>query len=940
VADPAPAFEIMFPDELERGASIGRYLVIGLLGRGGMGEVYAAYDPELDRKIALKLLRTHTSAGVDPSEGRARLLREAQAIARLSDPNVVVVFDVGAFGDRVFLAMEFVDGSTLGYWLQAQTPPASWREILAKFTAAGRGLACAHRAGVIHRDFKADNVMVGRDGGVRVMDFGLARSIEQASPGAPGSADPARSSGELALRTSGAGRVTADRPSTRPGAAPAPTSDSPPSADPDPATGGGRPATAALEPSRPAGSGPSGSGLVVSAAVQSGAAGHPTRVLSRTEASSSDPASAPSALDSPLTLSGAMMGTPAYMAPEQFRGGKVDARADQFSFCVALYEALYGKRPFEGRSLDELTRNVIAGRVRAAPANTRVPRWLRRTLLRGLRVEPVDRHASMEALIEALGRDPARARRRWASATAVVGVVAALGMGLGRAQRQQRTRCLGAEAKLAGVWELPVDKVLSPRQEAIRQAFVRTGKRYAAESFAAVKSALDRYVVTWTTMARESCEATNLRGEQSPEVLDLRTSCLDEHFAEVRALTNLLVSADGELVTKSVEAVQTIRPVEQCADIAALRAVVRPPDDPAVRRTVADLRDRLAVVKAEATAGHLKDSRTKLSVLIEEARRTKYDPIIAESLSQLGWVQLETGEPVPAEKSYEEAVILAEGARADEVVVDAETFLIYSVGSSQGRYADGELWARHAGAVLRRLGPGHEVLAGWRANNLGTLYEREGRYAEALAMDLESLRLKQSALGPDHFDVAISEGNVALALFQLGRTDEAIVRGEHAIHVLSAALGPDHPKLGLHLLNVAEFHDARGDFAQARSFGERSLAILEREVDPDHPLLAYPLAAIGQGCIGQGQPAAAIPVLERALRIRESRDPDPVRLGETRFLLARALADTGGGPERSLSLARQARSELQGTHGATTPEVVEAWIQAHRSRPGVPISMR
>ena len=123
--------------ELGRGAIVGRYLVVGLIGKGGMGEVYAAYDAELDRKIALKLLRPHNTAGVDPSEGRSRLLREAQAIARLSDPNVVVVFDVGTFEDRVFLAMEFVDGNTLGYWLQAK--PRTWREVVATFTAAGRG---------------------------------------------------------------------------------------------------------------------------------------------------------------------------------------------------------------------------------------------------------------------------------------------------------------------------------------------------------------------------------------------------------------------------------------------------------------------------------------------------------------------------------------------------------------------------------------------------------------------------------------------------------------------------------------------------------------------------------------------------------------------------------------------------------------------------------
>jgi tetratricopeptide (TPR) repeat protein len=329
-----------------------------------------------------------------------------------------------------------------------------------------------------------------------------------------------------------------------------------------------------------------------------------------------------------------------------------------------------------------------------------------------------------------------------------------------------------------------------------------------------------------------------------------------------------------------------------------------------------------------------------VDLLIAEARRTKYDPVIAEALSQLGWVQVETGEAAPAEKSFEEAVILAEGARADEVVAEAETFLIYSVGYLQNRYAEGERWARHAGAMLRRLGPGHEVLAGWRANNLGTLYEKEGRYAEALDMDLESLRIKQGALGPDHFDVAISEGNVALALFRLGRTDEAIVRGEHAVRVLTAALGPDHPKLGFHLLNVAEFRNAHGDFAQARPFGERSLAILEREVDPDHPLLAHSLTAIGRSWVGEGQPATAIPILERALRIRESRDPDPGLLGETRFLLARALDETGGVSERSLSLARQAVADLRGSDSATTPEAVEQWISTHRAHPGAPISMR
>src|SRR4051794_25024912 len=156
---------------LAKGATIGRYVALGLLGRGGMGEVYAAYDPELDRKIAVKLLRARGVATT--ADARTRLLREAQAIARLSHPNVVVVYDVGTFQDTVFIAMEFLEGNTLGYWVQAKQ--RRWREILDVFLLAGRGLVAAHAAGLVHRDFKPDNVMITKTGQVRVMDFGLAR---------------------------------------------------------------------------------------------------------------------------------------------------------------------------------------------------------------------------------------------------------------------------------------------------------------------------------------------------------------------------------------------------------------------------------------------------------------------------------------------------------------------------------------------------------------------------------------------------------------------------------------------------------------------------------------------------------------------------------------------------------------------------------------------
>jgi len=162
--------------ELRRGACIGSYVMIDAIGEGGMGIVYKAYDPELERPVAIKLVHAHAS-GDDPSAvsvQRDRLLREAKALARLAHPNVLAVFDVGMFGDDVFLATEFVEGRTLGAWLRESK--RSQAEILRAFVAAGEGLAAAHRAGLVHRDFKPANVIVGKDGRVRVLDFGLARA--------------------------------------------------------------------------------------------------------------------------------------------------------------------------------------------------------------------------------------------------------------------------------------------------------------------------------------------------------------------------------------------------------------------------------------------------------------------------------------------------------------------------------------------------------------------------------------------------------------------------------------------------------------------------------------------------------------------------------------------------------------------------------------------
>ncbi len=326
-------------ERLTPGVRVGRYIVVEPIGAGAMGTVYAAHDPDLDRRIALKLLR----ARVATDELRARLLREAKAMARLSHPDVITVYDVGVYGTQLFVAMELVAGGTLREWLASK--PRDWREILAVFRRAGQGLACAHAAGLVHRDFKPDNVLVGTDGRVRVTDFGLARTMEDGEHVATLSEWLAQDALDATI---------------------------PPRAD----------STRAFSPF------------------------------------------------ASITRTGALVGTPAYMAPEQLRGVPADARSDMFSFGVALYEALYGQRPFEGNSIVALRTATVAGAVRAAPKGSPVPPHVRSAVLTALRPEPGERYASMEALLEALGDGPAEdtamPRRRGLRAPVLIATLAAL----------------------------------------------------------------------------------------------------------------------------------------------------------------------------------------------------------------------------------------------------------------------------------------------------------------------------------------------------------------------------------------------------------------------------------------------------------------------------------------------------------------------------------
>jgi serine/threonine protein kinase len=379
------------------GTQLGRYVLGEVLGAGAMGVVYRADDPKLGRQVAVKLLRRP-----DPRL-RERLSREARAMAQVNHPNVVAVYDVGAIDDQVYVAMELVRGQTLREWQRARQ--RSVVELIEIYAAAGRGLAAAHAAGVVHRDFKPDNVLIGEDGRARVTDFGLAG----------GAAAMARGRDRLEHR------ARAGEPR---GAAPPDTAAALAATAPALATAALALDATALSPVA----------ATTSAAPRRPAAPPPADALAATAAASVVPPRRRTAelpLDSAelrLTQTGATLGTPVYMSPEQFDGGNVDPRSDQWAFCVSLHEALFGRRPFRGDSFEQLAANVAAGVMAPLPA-ARVSPALRRIVHRGLAVRPGDRHPTMLALLGELGRDRAAPWRRLAVLAA--SVAALVGMGLG-----------------------------------------------------------------------------------------------------------------------------------------------------------------------------------------------------------------------------------------------------------------------------------------------------------------------------------------------------------------------------------------------------------------------------------------------------------------------------------------------------------------------------
>ncbi|MCX4244347.1 protein kinase domain-containing protein [Paraliomyxa miuraensis] len=710
---------------LPQGAKLGRYVVLDRVGAGGMGVVYAAFDPELDRKVALKVLRRRSSHGDKQGE---RLMREAQAMAKLSHPNVITVHDVGTFEGQVFLAMEFIEGQTLGDWLKAHTGSArSWRAVLDVFLAAGRGLAAAHAVGLVHRDFKPDNVLLGRDGRVLVTDFGLARP-------AAGKTDAFSAVGEI--------------PSMQ-------------------------------------------------------------------------------VLTASLTQTGAVVGTPAYMAPEQLAGGRPGPRTDQFSFCVALYEGLYGKRPFRGKSFAELASNVSSGSYAPAPRNVAVPRRVRRALFRGLATEPEQRFETMDELLHALHHDPSRRWRRSAAVMLPAGLLLVGGIVVSQVRGGESSYCDHVEAQLEGVWD-------DARREAVTSAFRATGRAYAEDALAATSRRLDDYAARWTGMQAAACQ-DQVRGEQPQAVLALRMHCLERRLDGLRTVVDVLAHADAAVVEGAVDAARGLARLEPCEDLDALtQAMPAPPDSPRERAEVAQLERKLAEAGVLREAMKLDQVEALCREVADGAVALGYRPLEAEALVLLATTFERGGRYPEAEATYHHALSAALAAGHAQAIAQAAEGLVW-ITSDPGRPAEEpERWAAHGLASLEALGPLPELEAQLH-HALAVARLNHGRLDQAEHSLERSVEIREAAMGKEHHSLGAAMSTLGQLMAARGRRDEAVDAFRRARRHVTHEYGTQHPLTATVVDNLATSLSERGDYEEAGRLQQQALEIREANLDPGHP---------------------------------------------------------------------------------------------------------
>jgi tetratricopeptide (TPR) repeat protein/tRNA A-37 threonylcarbamoyl transferase component Bud32 len=896
----------------ERGSLVGRYIVLEKIGSGAMGVVLAAYDPDLDRKVALKLIKPRERG--DKGAARVRLQREAQALGKLNHKNVVSVHDVGLHEGRVFVAMEFVLGQTLGDWMSSGNAgaPRPWRDVVARFAAAGRGLAAAHAQGLIHRDFKPDNVMLGDDGGVRVMDFGLARAHEH------GAAEP------IALH----------------------------------------------------------------------------------EVEGQDGSS----LDRSLTHTGAIMGTPAYMAPEQFLGVDVTARSDQFGFCAAMFEALHGVRAFRGDTLAQLALAVTEGKISEEPGNN-VPRWLRALVRRGLSVDQGARFADMPSLLASL--EAGEVRRRRARIAATLGAVGLGAASLFAYQAWDTTRrdraCVADGDRVKEIWNDAVAQEL-------HASLLATGVSYAKKTADSVLPLFSTQADALRQAQIHACRETRVYHRRDEDLLARATWCLDEGRMQLETLVAEFSAADESSVNRAVKAASRLSPPDGCN---GARGLSQPPPPPQSRKAIQLVRRELLRAQALRSAGRSPDSLQVAQAALNRAEELEWPVLTASARWVLAPALADEDQLDAAEVMLEQAYFEAAQVGAHEVSAVAAIELIYTVGTRGSRYSEGHRWAKHARVALanlnepedgphraglnhllafvlgaagdlegaqklnqgvlasyeKRLGREHPYLvfgltnmadletkmgnykeakallaralsihehthglehpsAVWTLTNLGNLHTAMGEYDEAQSRIEQLLKLHEATTGAGGSQTAVHLGNLAELHRLRGNYTEAIALFERSLSIWVGSVGPAHANVGMVHTNLGLVHLALSEYEKSKSHFEKSLAIWEKLLPAEHPDFAWPLTGLAEVALAEGRSEDALALAQRGLKNRVDGKTPAQYLATSQFVTAQALWQVGGSGEpqreRALELANKARAAWLGAKANEAElALVERWIAAH-----------
>lgn len=724
---------------LHPGDKLGRYELVDVVGLGSMGVVWSARDPDLHRTVALKLLWND-----DRTDARARLLREARVLAKLRHPNVLVIYDVGEHEGRVFLATELVEGANLRTWLERERP--AWPEIVDAFALAGQGLAAAHAAGIVHRDFKPQNVLVESGPTLRVLvtDFGLARAMDGASTSPP------------------------------------------------------------------------------------------------------DVESGPMSLGQ--TQAGTVVGTPAYMAPEVLATAPADDKADQYSFCVALWEALYGARPHDADDLDGLYRAAREGPP-TPPSDARCPAAIGGVLRRGLAPRPEDRFDSITALLSALRRAttdrPSIGRSRSIAGsvglTLVAGAAAAFTV-----LNHEPTDSASACVPPSSVWT-------AARRSDTKAAFESSDRVFADETWPRVDRSMLAYETQWQSAFEHTCAAG--------EAVDA-LECLHRRHAAFDALAALLADADETTVLHATSLLAALMPPDRCEDTSV--ATMRPPwpTDPELRDQVALLRRRLERVRMLEGATKLTEASAALTPIVEAARDTDFTPLIAEALALEAEIAREAGRNEDAIALNRDVLALAESSGYDLLKVDAAIGLFNPL-AALGRIDEAEGFADLAEATLERIG-GDDDHAARVAYFRGELAQRSGQFELCLEHQRRALQLWEHTGSPN---VGFGHHGLATALRLAGRPTEALEHQQRAIEHLDRVRGPHHPAaaqaraaLGLVLLDLD-----RPDEAVAAL--EVAVTRLGEAFGEDSPNLAQALTAHASALRAAGKLRRAMAQYDRCVHV-------------------------------------------------------------------------